>query len=82
MHVTLPPQLEELVRRKVESGSYSSPSEVIQQALWILEARDRLREISLQELRTKIHIGLESGPASPLDVAEIKARGRKRLAQQ
>ena len=82
MHVSLPPQLEELVRQKVESGAYYTAGEVIVEALWLLDARDRLREIKLQELRKEIQIGLDSGPARPIDFAAIKARGRKRLEEQ
>ena len=82
MNVFLPPQLEELVNRKVESGLYTCASEVVVEALWLLDARDRLREIKLQELRKEIQKGLDSGPAGPIDFAAIKARGRKRLAEQ
>jgi antitoxin ParD1/3/4 len=82
MHVFLPPQLEELVKQKVDSGAYNSAGEVIVDALWLLDARDRLREIKLEELRKEIQKGLDSGPAGPIDFAAIKARGRKRLAEQ
>jgi antitoxin ParD1/3/4 len=33
MNVSLTPQLEELIRRKVESGMYGSASEVVREAL-------------------------------------------------
>ena len=82
MHVSLTPQLEEMVKRKLESGRYSVASEVILEALWLLDARDRLREIKLEELRKEVQKGIDSGPAKPIDFEEIKARGRKRLAQR
>jgi len=82
MNLSLPPQLEELVRQKVESGLYTCASEVVVEALWLLDARDRLRELKLEELRKEIQKGLDSGPAVPLDFEKIKARGRKRLAEQ
>ena len=81
MRVSLTPQLEELVRRKVESGLYHSASEVVHEALGLLAERDRIREIRLEELRVEVQKGLESGPATPVDFADIKARGRKRLAE-
>ena len=81
MNVSLPPQLDELVRRKVESGAYTSVNEIIQEALWLLEARDRLREMKLAELRKDIQDGLNSGPATPVDLEATKARGRQRLAE-
>ena len=42
MQVSLTPELEELVRRKVESGFYGDASEVIREALRLLAARDEL----------------------------------------
>ena len=58
MHVILPPELEKLVTAKVQSGRYTSTGEVIHEALRLLEERDRLRDMRLQELRDKIAEGL------------------------
>ncbi len=82
MNISLTPQLEELVKRKVDSGLYVSASEVLREALRLLEARDRLNAIRLEELRAEIKKGLDSGEATPLDIEVIKARGRKRLAAE
>ncbi len=40
MNVSLTPTLEELVQRKVATGLYNSASEVIREALRLLEERD------------------------------------------
>lgn len=61
MHVTLPPRLEGLVRRKVESGLYSGPDEVVGEALRLLVARDELAEARLQRLRAALVEGEASG---------------------
>jgi antitoxin ParD1/3/4 len=82
MNVSLTPQLEELVKRKVESGLYSSASEVMHEALRLLDEHDRLRAMRLEELRAEIRKGLDSGEPTPLDIGTIKARGRKRLAAE
>jgi antitoxin ParD1/3/4 len=42
MRVDLAPELAALVQRKVESGKYTDASEVVQEALRLLEERDRL----------------------------------------
>ena len=81
MNISLTPQLEALVKKKVESGLYSSASEVMRAALRLLEERDRLHAIRLEELRAEIRQGLESGEATPLNIQEIKTRGRRRLAE-
>ncbi len=79
MNVSLTPQLEEMVRLKVDSGLYHTASEVVRDALRLLEERDRIREMRLEELREEIQKGLDSGPSEPLDMEAIKARGRRRL---
>ena len=80
MNISLTPQLEELVRKKVASGLYGSASEVMREALRLLEERDRLRELHIEEMKAEIRKGLKSGDPAPLDIAAIKARGRERLA--
>jgi antitoxin ParD1/3/4 len=82
MNISLTPHLEELVKGKVESGLYNSASEVMREALRLLEERDQLRDLRLEELRRDIQQGIDSGEATPLDIQAIKARGRKRLAVQ
>ena len=82
MNISLTPHLEDLVKGKVESGLYGSASEVIREALRLLEERDRLQRMRLKELRLEIQKGIDSGESTPLDMEEIKIRGRKRLAVQ
>ena len=50
MHVALPPDLEQLVTAPVQSGRYSSVSEVIREALLLLEEREQRSEVRRQEL--------------------------------
>jgi antitoxin ParD1/3/4 len=80
MNVSLTPELEELVRAKVESGRYLSASEVMREALRLLEERDKLQELRREELRREIRKGLDSGPAEPLDMEAVKAKARNRLS--
>lgn len=39
------PQLEEIVRKKVESGMYGSASEVIREAIRLMDHQDRLNRL-------------------------------------
>ncbi|MCC8987485.1 MAG: type II toxin-antitoxin system ParD family antitoxin [Candidatus Contendobacter sp.] len=82
MNISLTPHLEDLVKGKVDSGFYNSASEVMREALRLLEERDQLREMRLEELRREIRKGIDSGAATPLKMEDIKARGRERLAAQ
>lgn len=74
MNVSLTPELERLVKDKVETGRYASSSEVIREALRLLEARDREEFEKLEALRRDIQAGLDSGPAQPFDAADLKRR--------
>ena len=66
----------------MESGLYGSASEVMRDALRLLEVRDRRQLLHVEELRAEIRKGLDSGEPTPLDVSAIKERGRMRLAAQ
>ena len=75
MNVHLTPELEQLVHDKVESGRYNSASEVVREALRLMEQKDELRAIQLQELRNRIDKGLsETGRGESVD-GEIFVRG-------
>ena len=81
MNINLTPQLEAMVREKVASGLYGSASEVIREALRLMEEQDHLRNFKREQLRRDIQAGLESGAAGELDVETIKRKGRARLAK-
>jgi antitoxin ParD1/3/4 len=78
MNVNLTPQLEELVRSKVESGLYGSASEVVREALRLMDEQDRIRAAKLEQLRAEVRRGLESGQSQAWDAAQIKRQARAR----
>ncbi len=87
MNISLTPELENLVNKKVASGLYTSASEVIREGLRLLEEQDRLREARLRELRKKIDVGLEQldraeGIPGREVFAEIRKKSRKRRARR
>lgn len=58
MNVSLTPALEKLIQTKVKTGLYNSASEVIREALRLLDEQDRLRRIRLEDLKKEIAIGV------------------------
>ena len=88
MNISLTPELEEMVRQKVESGMYNSASEVIREALRLLKEQNQMRQQRLEELRREVQIGLDEldqGLGMPLTdelIEDIKARGRMKLASK
>lgn len=79
LNVNLTPKLEDMVRQKVAGGLYNNASEVVRDALRLMEERDRLQAAKIEALRQDIQAGLDSGQADVLDIEDIKRRGRERL---
>jgi len=75
---------EGFIQTLLESGRYSTASEVMRDGLRLIEEREERRKAKLEALRAEIQKGLDSGPAREFDpktlAAEIKARGRQRRA--
>jgi antitoxin ParD1/3/4 len=67
LNVSLTRQLEELIKTKVSSGMYTSASEVVREALRLLDERDRIAQTRLDFLREEIRKGMDSGPGIPAD---------------
>lgn len=58
MNVSLNPELDRYVQDKVASGSYNSASEVIREALRLLQHEDAVREAKLAALKADLQIGI------------------------
>jgi antitoxin ParD1/3/4 len=81
MNVSLTPQLEAFVQEKVASGLYTSVSEVIREALRLLEEQDRVKATKLEMLRKELQKGideLDRGEGIPLDMEAIKKEAKAR----
>ena len=57
MNVHLTPELEKLVQKKVKAGSYNSASEVVREALRMMQERDELLLLRKEEIRKQIAEG-------------------------
>ena len=82
MNVNLTPQLEELVRAKVASGMYTSASEVVREALRLMDEQDRWRAVKFEQLREDIRQGLDSGASRAWSAEETKRQNRARRARK
>ena len=79
MPITLKPEAEKLVEKKVATGAYPSNDAVIQAGLELLDQRDR----KIEDLRKDLQIAIDQvdrGEYSTLDreefIAEIKSRAK------
>ncbi|MBV9537825.1 MAG: type II toxin-antitoxin system ParD family antitoxin [Acidisphaera sp.] len=78
--ISLTPELMGLIKAKVQSGRYTSTSEVVREALRLLERADRLEADRVGGLRRAWQEGVEGGDAGPLDFAELRTEARRELA--
>ncbi|MCE7030937.1 type II toxin-antitoxin system ParD family antitoxin [Jiella avicenniae] len=76
--VTIGEHYERMLQSMVDSGRYSTASEVIREGLRLVEEREQFRQAKLAALRQLIAEGEESGDAELLDMAEIKAAARRK----
>lgn len=79
LNIKLTPQLAEIIRHRVDSGLYSSASEVIHAALRLLAENDHAQNANLEQLRLDIQEGLDSAPDVRWDPEKVKELGRAKL---
>ena len=88
MNVSLTPELEHFVQAKVISGRYTSASEVVREALRLLEDQDQSRAAQLEVFRSGVDRRLASldrgegldGEAVFAQIRETAALRRKKQA--
>jgi len=84
MNVSLTPELEKFVQDKVEGGRYTSASEVVREALRLLERREerlRERELALKAFQAELDRRIaEADAGKVMDVDEAFAMLRAKTA--
>jgi antitoxin ParD1/3/4 len=88
MNVSLTPELEKFVTDKVASGRYTSASEVVREALRLLEREEKSRKEQLDEFNRELQARIDgldrgervTGEEFRKEVAERMERRRKRIA--
>ena len=78
--VALTPEMLAMLKEAVDSGEYTSTSEVIRDALRAWKARRAVHEMEIEELRKLWNDGIASGPGRFGSIDEIKAEARRRMA--
>jgi antitoxin ParD1/3/4 len=86
MNVSLTPELDRFVAGKVESGRYTSASEVVREALRLLEEHDRARSAQVAAFNQEVGARLASldrgervKPETVRKRIEQKSQDRRRL---
>ena len=79
LSISLPGELARWVRGKVDSGSYSSNSEIIREGLRLLQDHDELKAKKLKALQDMVEESVNSGPGIP--AGEVFSRMEERNRQ-
>lgn len=80
ININLTPYLKSFVEGKIGSGRYNNVSEVVREALRLMEERDEIRAAKLRDLRAAIDEGENSGDAVPLDIEHVITQARQERA--
>ena len=82
MNISLTPKLEGFVKAKVRTGDYNSASEVIREALRVLQEREADRKVQMHALKRLIREGERSGDPVVWNPEGIKEKARARLRKR
>jgi len=80
MNVSLTEELAGFVKAKVSAGRYSSSSEVVREALRLLEKSEQQEMEKLRSLRRAWKDGIDSGDAGAINFTALKKEARSRKA--
>ncbi len=72
--ITLPNEMADVVKAKVEAGEYATESEVIRDGLRVLMARDRIVENWLNNQVGPAYDTLTTDPSRASSVSQVRAR--------
>jgi len=82
MNVSMTPELERFVAAKVESGRYTSASEVVREALRLLEEQDNLRSAQIAEFNRLLETRIAASDRGELvDPQAARQRLRSKSAE-
>ena len=74
LSITLPNDMAEAVKAKVQAGEYASESEVIREGLRTLMARDRAVDSWLREQVATVYDTLKADPSRARTAEHVRAR--------
>lgn len=77
LSITLPKDMAEMVRGKVRAGAYASSSEVIREALRLLQEQEALKAQKLAWLREKVERAI-ADPRPSVEADQVFARLEER----
>ncbi len=80
--ITLPPDMLDSIKKKVDSGSYGSTSELIREAMRLWKRQEEEHQARLALIRERLSRSVKSGTPVPLDTAFKKIEGRHKIMME
>jgi len=80
--ITVPNEMADMIRAKVQSGEYASESEVIRDGLRALQARDRLLEKWIRDEVVPAYDAMKADPSRGIPIEDVRARLAERHAKR
>jgi len=80
INVSLTDELAKFIEAQVATGRYATSSDVVQEALRLMERFDQAEAEKLRWLQNAWREGIDSGDAGEIDFAALKQEARRRLA--
>jgi antitoxin ParD1/3/4 len=83
VNISLTPELDAFLQSRVKSGRYQTTSEVVREALRLLEHQEKEREASLKQLKAKLARGAAQAERGELlDGEEVFEELRELIAER
>jgi len=83
VNISITPELDEFLQSRVKSGRYQTTSEVVREALRLLERHERERDEAFQRLKAKLERGAaEAERGELLDGDEVFSELREMLEER
>ncbi len=80
--VTVPNEMADMIKAKVEAGEYASESEVFREGLRIMQGRERVYERWLEAEVGKAYDEHMADPSTALTIDEVKASLKAHIARR
>jgi len=80
--ITVPNEMADMIRAKVQSGEYASESEVFRDGLRALQARDRALEKWIRDEVVPAYDAMKADPSRGIPIEEVRARLAEKHAKR
>jgi antitoxin ParD1/3/4 len=82
VNISITPELDAFLQNRVKSGRYQTTSEVVREALRLLERQAKERDDALRQLKTKLRKGAAQAERGELDGDEVFKELREMIKQR